>query len=275
MQNTAESLNESQRLAFQKVLNYTTARHEYQMHAVESPPEPLRLFITGGAGTGKSHVISVVHEHFERAQIGDGCACMLMAPTGVAAFNIGGLTIHKALNLPVEHGKRTAYHKLASERLHGMRRLWKSVTTIIIDEISMVSYQTLNFVHQRLTEIKGTDDTEVLFGGLNVIAVGDFFQLPPVRDKFIFQERYLHNGGINMRQMGDNTYSRVLGRIRFGQQTPDDITLLRTRLTSGIDTPVSIHRCSASVTFESHGGRIQYSPSSAVGADVDCVRIQG
>ena len=135
------------------------------MHAVESPPEPLMLFITGSAGTGKSHVISVVHEHFERAQIGDGCACMLMAPTGVAAFNIGGLTIHKALNLPVEHGKRTPYRKLASERLHGMRRLWKSVTTIIIDEISMVSYQTLNFVHQRLTEIKGTDDTEVLFGG--------------------------------------------------------------------------------------------------------------
>ena len=90
-----DSLNESQRLALQKVLNYTTARHEYQMHAVESPPE---VFITGGAGTGKSHVISVVHEHFERAQIGDGCACMLMAPTGVAAFNIGGLTIHKALN---------------------------------------------------------------------------------------------------------------------------------------------------------------------------------
>ena len=83
-----DSLNESQRLAFQKVLNYTTARHEYQMYGVESPPEPLRLFITSGAGTGKSHVISVVHEHFERAQIGDGCACMLMGPTGVAAFNI-------------------------------------------------------------------------------------------------------------------------------------------------------------------------------------------
>ena len=103
--------------------------------------------------------------------IGNGCPCMLMAPTGVATFNIGGLTIHKVLNLPVEHGKRTAYCKLASERLHGMRRLWESVTTIIIDEISMVSYQTLNFVHQRLTEMKGTDDTEVLFGGLNVIAV--------------------------------------------------------------------------------------------------------
>ena len=97
-----------------------------------------------------------------------------MAPTDVAAFNIGGLSIHKALNLPVEHGRSTTYCKLASERLHDIRRLSKSVTMIIIDEISMVSYQTLNFVHQRLTEIKGTDDTEVLFGGLNVIAVGDF-----------------------------------------------------------------------------------------------------
>ena len=45
-----------------------------------------------------------------------------------------------------------------------------------------------------------------------------------------------------MRQMGDNTYSRVLGRIRTGQQTPDNITLLRTRLTSGTDTPVDVEQ---------------------------------
>jgi len=51
----------------------------------------------------------------------------------------------------------------------------------------MVLYETLVFIHQWLTEIKGTDDTEVQFGGLNIIAVGDFYQLPPVRDKFIFQ----------------------------------------------------------------------------------------
>ena len=177
-------------------MNYTTARHEYQ-------PEPLRLFITGSAGTGKSHVISVVHEHFEHAQIGDGCDCMLMASTRVAAFNIGSLTIHKVLNLPVEHGKRTAYRKLASERLYGMRRLWKSVTTIIIDEISVVSYQTLNFVHQRLSEIEDTDDTEVLFGDLNVIAEASFnYHL--LETNLYFRkamwfyplvERHLHNGG--------------------------------------------------------------------------------
>ena len=42
----------------------------------------------------------------------------------------------------------------------------------------MASYETLGFIHQRLTEIKGTDDTEVYFGGLSIIAVGDFYQLP-------------------------------------------------------------------------------------------------
>ena len=72
------------------------------------------MFITGGAGTGKSHVISVIKEHLERAHIGAGNACVLMAPTGVAAFNIGGLT---ALNLPVEHGNSTTYRKHEAERL--------------------------------------------------------------------------------------------------------------------------------------------------------------
>uniref|UniRef100_A0A1X7T5X1 ATP-dependent DNA helicase n=1 Tax=Amphimedon queenslandica TaxID=400682 RepID=A0A1X7T5X1_AMPQE len=70
-------------------------------------PSPFRMFITGGDGTGKSHVISVIKEHLERAHIGAGNACVLMAPTGVAAFDIGGLTIHWALNLPVEHVNST------------------------------------------------------------------------------------------------------------------------------------------------------------------------
>ena len=89
--------------------------------------------------------------------------------------------------LPVEHGNLTRYTKLSAERLHQLRLLCKDVHTIIIDEISMVSYETLGFIHQRLTEIKGTDDTEVYFGGLNIIVVGDFYQLPPVCDRFVFQ----------------------------------------------------------------------------------------
>ena len=143
------------------------------MRERESLPEPLHVFITGGAGTGKSHLIAVIKEHIERTLTGSQNACMLVAPTGVAAFNIGGLTIHYAFWLPVEHGNLTRYTKLSAQKLHELRLLCKDIHTIIIDKISMVSYETLSFIHQRLTEIKGTDDTEVYFGGLSIITVGD------------------------------------------------------------------------------------------------------
>ena len=180
---------------------------------------------------------------------------MLAAPTGVAAFNIGGLTIHRALKLPVEHDRSTAYKKLSAERLYELRRLWKDVHVMIIDEISMVSYQTFTFIHKRLTEIKGTDDTEVHFGGISIIAVGDFFQLTPVHDQFVFQDGKGHVQGAthlwrtlftvfelttNMRQRNDTTFSEVLNHIRTGSHTPDDIQLLRSRLTSGVLNPVSL-----------------------------------
>ena len=206
-----------------------------------------------------------------------------MAPTGVAAFNIGGLTIHRALNLRVEHGRNTRYRPLNAEKaafniggltihralnlpgrntryrplnaekLHVLRKAWSSVNTVVIDEISMVSYQTLYFVHRRLTEIKGTNDTETLFGGL--IAVGDFYQLPPVRNKFVFQDGTGYNPGSthlwrdqfrlieltqNMRQRGDVVYSSLLNRVLTGSQTSDDMSLLRTRLTSGIHNPIDL-----------------------------------
>ena len=180
-------MNDTQRVAFDSVVQYTRARHQYFMEERDTLPEPLHLFVTVGAGTCKSHVIGVIKEHIERAQSGSQNACMLMAPTGVVAFNIGGLTIHCALCLPVEHNSCTRYTKLSAERLHELRLLWKDVHTAVIDEISMVSYETLMFIHQRLTEIKGTDDTETQFGGLNIIAVDDFYQLPFFRDRFVFQ----------------------------------------------------------------------------------------
>ena len=80
----------------------------------------------------------------------------------------------------------------------------------------MVSYKTMSFIHKRLTEIKGTDDTEVLFGGLNVIAVGDFFQLPPVSDKFVFEDgRGYHQGSRLTLKLIQLTQNETEGRHRI------------------------------------------------------------
>ena len=181
------SLNEYQRVPFDRVVRYTRELHQYNVKVRDDPPEAFHLFVTGGAGTGKSHVIRAIKEHLERSVSGgpNKHACMLMAPTGVAAFNIG-LTIHRALQLQVEHGRLARQISLGALALHDLRDLWKGVHTIIIDEVSMVSYQILKSIHSRLCEIYANDE---IFGGLNVIAVGDFYQLSPVNGSFIFSDQ--------------------------------------------------------------------------------------
>ena len=198
-------------------------------------------------------MIKAIKEHLERSVSGgpNKHACMLMAPTGVAAFNIGGLTIHRALQLQVEHGRLARQISLGALALHNLRDLWKGVHTIIIDEVSMVSYQILKSIHSRLCEIYANDE---IFGGLNVIAVGDFYQLSPVNGSFIFSDQ--RSSGrlashlwrdlftmvelkVNMRQQNDTSFSQMLNRIRKGEQTHEDVKAIQGRLVSNGDIDLS------------------------------------
>ena len=243
------SLNTKQRIPFDIVVHYTRELHKHRMKIRHEPPEPFHLFVTGGAGTGKSHVIKAIKEHMERSMSGsqEMHACMVMAPTGVAAFNIGGLTIHRALRLQVEHGRTDHQLQLNTLALHDLRNLWQGVHTIIIDEISMVSYQILKSVHSQLCEIYGNDE---IFGGLNVIAVGDLYQLSPVNGSFIFSQKPGRSSGrlashlwrdffkvieleVNMHQQNDFSFSEILNRIRTGVHTNEDVKVLQTHLVSG------------------------------------------
>ena len=116
-----------------RVVIYTRELHQYNIKVRDDPPEAFHLFVTGGAGTGKSHLIRAIKEHLECSVSGgpNKHACMLMAPMGVAAFNIGGLTIHRILQLQVEHGRLTRQISLGALALHDLRDLWKGVHTII------------------------------------------------------------------------------------------------------------------------------------------------
>lgn len=134
---------------------------------------------------------------------------LLTAPTGIAAYNIGGVTAHSAFCLPVEHKKTAAYVPLRAEEL---RMKFKDIVNVIIDEISMLSCHNFDFINKRL-----------IFGELSLIVLGDLFQLKPVHGCYIFDTRkpesYLWQKFevsiliTNQRQAEDKTWAEILNRI--------------------------------------------------------------
>ncbi|XP_006815908.1 uncharacterized protein LOC102803256, partial [Saccoglossus kowalevskii] len=146
-------------------------------------PDPFFVFVTGGAGTGKSHLIKSVY--YEATRIlarslpnPDDLSVLLTAPTGVAAFNIGGMTVHSALSIPVN--AKLPYVPLGNDKINSVRCKLNTLQILVIDEISMVDHKLLAYIHGRLRQIKQTSSHSP-FGNVCVMACGDFYQLPPVK----------------------------------------------------------------------------------------------
>ena len=113
----------------------------------------------------------------------DDLTCAITAPTGLAAFNVGGNTIHRAFQLPIEHEGKSATYWSSSQKV--MRTTLRSVKFIIVDEVSMVSSLNLAYMHLRLEELIGTNEW---FGSKNMLYVGDLLQLPPVNGNHVFEK---------------------------------------------------------------------------------------
>ncbi|KAI5722606.1 hypothetical protein M8J76_010895 [Diaphorina citri] len=210
----------------------------------------LRHFVSGTGGTGKSFLINTI-KHWVATRLHKLVA--VGAPTGIAAFNVNGLTIHRLLQLPVEHGNTLTYKPLSDQVIQVLRADLADVILLIIDEVSMISNVTLLFIHLRLTEIFDTGDQEDgWFGRIHLLLFGDLLQLPPVRQNpsyeslkpdetrkligslsapnlwnllFTYDELTL-----NMRQKDDATFVDMLHRLRLGVVTKADQDLLSNRL---------------------------------------------
>lgn len=123
-------------------------------------------FLTGNAGTGKTTLIQQFRDKTKKRIV-------VLAPTGIAAFNVGGKTIHSFFHFP----PRIITPRVIDE-LRSNSRIYKIVDTIIIDEVSMVRADLLDGI-DNFMRLRGRD-SKLPFGGVQIILVGDLYQLPPV-----------------------------------------------------------------------------------------------
>mgnify|MGYP000094005340 FL=1 len=188
------------------------------------------LFLTGRAGTGKTTML-------RKFLAGAGDKAIVLAPTGVAAMNAGGQTIHSFFKFPPRLIEPTDIKRLRSTRLV------KAIDTMIIDEISMVRADMLDAIDKSL---KLNRASKRPFGGVRMILSGDLHQLPPVvsgQEAPILQERYGGSYFFNAPAFREAEFSllalkhvfrqaeprflALLGALRTGRVTPNDEAVLR------------------------------------------------
>lgn len=135
------------------------------------------VFLTGKAGTGKSTFLTYICSHTEKKYV-------ILAPTGVAAVNVGGVTLHSFFQIPFrpippDDVKYSVTNMLRSVKLSKRKRiLLKELELIVIDEVSMVRPDIIDFIDRMLRSV--TQKYKEPFGGKQLLLVGDVFQLEPV-----------------------------------------------------------------------------------------------
>ncbi|CAB4037856.1 ATP-dependent DNA helicase PIF1, partial [Paramuricea clavata] len=237
LRKTVRSLNNKQRYAYDVVLSWCRNKMANRNTLKPSKVDPIHVFVTGGGGAGKSHLIKAIYhtvtKTFRYAPMNSELpSVLLMAPTGVAAININGTTVNTALAIPRDCGNNVP--AMSDKRRTQMRLSLAELKLIIIDEISMVSNMGLLHIHQRLKEIFVTTNSE-LFAGISVLVFGDFFQLPPIRSATTFSnyknDTFNHPWHVFkmaeltqiMRQKDDLAFTQLLNRVRTASHTDDDI----------------------------------------------------
>jgi ATP-dependent DNA helicase PIF1 len=167
------------------------------------------LFITGRAGTGKSTLLNYFRENTAKNVV-------VVAPTGVAALNVGGQTIHSFFKFPI--GPITS----ESIKVARSKKIYQSIDAIVIDEISMVRADIIDGIDYFM-RLNGRDKKKP-FGGVQLILMGDLFQLPPVvangEESQLFSSYYESPYFFSAGAIG-KIYLRALVLTKIYRQTDD------------------------------------------------------
>jgi hypothetical protein len=209
------------------------------------------LFLTGKAGTGKTTFLHHIKSTSKKK-------LAIAAPTGIAAINAGGVTLHSLLHLPLgiylpipqAPFTSTTYSDkntvLRSLRMNNQKKeLLRELQLLIIDEVSMLRADMLDCMDMILQYVRGIREP---FGGLQVLFIGDLYQLPPaVRDNeqtilaeyykspYFFDALVMQNYPLvkielsTIYRQTDSEFIELLNNIRHNQLTAEDYELLKTR----------------------------------------------
>ncbi|XP_072768833.1 uncharacterized protein [Nerophis lumbriciformis] len=232
------SLNETQRSIFDRIRKWCLQK------VMGKTPEPFHVFVTGGAGTGKSHLIRAIQYEagrlLSRLYQPDETCVLLTAPTGIAAYSLHAATIHHTFSIGMQVS--LPYIPLGEDKINSLRAQFGHLQILIIDEISMVDHHLLAYVHGRLRQIKQTGDFSP-FGNVSVVAVGDFYQLPPVKGRPLYTcqvgvDLWCHFTKVELKtvvRQKDSVFSELLNRLRVrSKETPlsqSDVDILKSRET--------------------------------------------
>lgn len=201
------------------------------------------IFITGKAGTGKSTLLRYFLDGAKKHAV-------VLAPTGVAAINVQGQTIHSFFHFGIDITPQKAAKMPVSKE--SLRLLYKSLDLIIIDEVSMVRADLLDCVDKFLR--KHGPDKALPFGGVQMAFFGDLYQLPPVvsgADREIFKSHYespyffssfaLKNCGLEMIELEkiyrqkDDYFIEILNAIRNNSVAEQELDWLNRRVDFGFE----------------------------------------
>ncbi|MFM9005104.1 MAG: AAA family ATPase, partial [Flavobacteriales bacterium] len=212
------------------------------------------IFLTGKAGTGKTTFLRSLGERTHKR-------FAIVAPTGIAALNAGGVTIHSMFQLPLgtflpdrtPSGRFSAdaniYTQFTLSRKHPIsavkKQVLRSLDLLIIDEVSMLRADVLDAIDYRMRSVRG--NFARAFGGVQVLMIGDLFQLPPiVKDhEWGLLKRYSHSAHFfeavalqsegfvyieldKIYRQSDQRFIDLLNNLRENKTTTDDIALLNT-----------------------------------------------
>jgi hypothetical protein len=210
------------------------------------------IFLTGKAGTGKTTFLRSLGERTHKR-------FAIVAPTGIAALNAGGVTIHSMFQLPLgtflpdrtPSGQFSAeaniYTQFTLSRKHPIsaakKQVLRSLDLLIIDEVSMLRADVLDAIDYRMRSVRGNFTRA--FGGVQVLMIGDLFQLPPIvkdhewgllkryyHSAHFFEAKALQTEGFvyieldKIYRQSDQRFINLLNNLRENQTTADDVALL-------------------------------------------------